>query len=137
MTTIERDLQRLMTAVAELPAPEIRPDMLLCNWRLVRIHDRPGARPFRRLVGRRYSEGYPVVGLRMSSPVEHIDLARRLVSLIPCDIATWATDIPGSLHCASTIALNWRPYRRLVFALSLVIVSTYSYVDTILPGRYC
>lgn len=80
MTTIERDLQRLMTAVAELPAPEIKPDMLLCNWRLMQIHDRPGARPFRRLVGRRYGKGYPVLGLRMSSPVEHIDLARRLVT---------------------------------------------------------
>ncbi|GCL66125.1 hypothetical protein [Pseudaquabacterium pictum] len=80
MTTIDRDLQRLMTAVAELPAPEIKPDIRLCNWRLVQIHDRPGARPFRRLVGRRYSEGYPVVGLLMSSPVEHIDLARRLAT---------------------------------------------------------
>lgn len=32
--------------------------------------------------------------------------------------------------------MNCRPYRRRVFPLSLVIVSTYSYVDTILPGRY-
>ena len=54
---------------------------------------------------------------------------------MPCDIATCATDMPASSHCASTIALNCAPYRRLVFPLSLVIVSTYSYVDTILPGR--
>ncbi len=57
------------------------------------------------------------------------------LSLMPCDIATCATDMPGSSHCASTIALNCVPYRRRVFPLSLVIVSTYAYVDAILPGR--
>ena len=51
---------------------------------------------------------------------------------MPCDIAACATDMPGWSHCASTIALNCDPYRRLVFPLSLAIVSTYSYVDTIL-----
>jgi hypothetical protein len=54
---------------------------------------------------------------------------------MPSDIATCATDMPGSSHCANTIDLNCDPYRRRVFPLSLVIVSTYSYVDTILPGR--
>ena len=43
--------------------------------------------------------------------------------------------MPGSSHCASTIALNCCSYRRRVLPLSLVIVSTYSYVDTILPGQ--
>jgi hypothetical protein len=51
---------------------------------------------------------------------------------MPCDIATCATDMPGSSHCASTIDLNCDPYRRRVFPLSLVIVSTSFYVDTIL-----
>lgn len=51
---------------------------------------------------------------------------------MPCDIATLATDMPGSSHCGSTIALNCDLYRRLVCPLLLAIVSTYSYVDTIL-----
>lgn len=38
---------------------------------------------------------------------------------MPCDIATCATDMPGSSHCASTIDLNCDPYRRRVFPLAL------------------
>jgi hypothetical protein len=56
------------------------------------------------------------------------------LSLMPWDIATWATDTPGSSHCASSSALNCAPYRRRVFLLSLVIPSIYFYVDAILPA---
>jgi hypothetical protein len=46
------------------------------------------------------------------------------LSLMPCDIATCATDTPGSSHWARTVALNCAPSRRHVLQLLLVIVST-------------
>ena len=56
------------------------------------------------------------------------------LALMPCAIAIFATDAPGSSHSASTRAFASAPYRRLIAVLSLPIVSTYSYVDTILAG---
>jgi hypothetical protein len=53
------------------------------------------------------------------------------LALIPWAIATLATDAPGSSHSASTCDFCASLYRRLVF-LSLVIASTYRYVDSIL-----
>ena len=38
--------------------------------------------------------------------------------MIPCDIATCATDIPGSLHCDSTIALN---FATMIFGVAHII----------------
>jgi hypothetical protein len=43
-----------------------------------------------------------------------------------------ATDAPGTAHSATTCALKSLLYRRRAVTLSLVIASTYSYVDTIL-----
>jgi hypothetical protein len=54
-----------------------------------------------------------------------------MLALMPWAIATLATDAPGSSHSASTCAFCASLYRRLVF-LSLVIASTYRYVDSIL-----
>ena len=51
--------------------------------------------------------------------------------LMPCDIATLATDAPGTSHSATICALNSTPHRRRTTVLSLVIASTYSFVDTI------
>jgi hypothetical protein len=53
---------------------------------------------------------------------------------MPCDIATLATEAPGAPHSATTCAFSSSSYRRRVAALSLAIVSTYAYVDTILPA---
>jgi hypothetical protein len=60
------------------------------------------------------------------------------LALMPCDIATLATDAPEASHSAITCACSSALYRRLdpvpKAALSPVIVSTYSYVDTILQA---
>ena len=46
------------------------------------------------------------------------------LALMPCAIATLATDAPGSLHAATTWAFVAALYRRRVSVFSLVIVST-------------
>lgn len=52
-----------------------------------------------------------------------------MLVLIPCAIATLATDAPGALHSAITCAFTAVPYRRRVAGLPLPIVSTYLLTD--------
>ena len=46
------------------------------------------------------------------------------LALMPCDIATLATDAPDPSHSATTCAFTVVLYRRRVSVFSLVIVST-------------
>jgi hypothetical protein len=48
------------------------------------------------------------------------------LALIPCAIATLATDAPGRLHSARICAFSSAPYRRRLRLLSVSIVSSYS-----------
>jgi hypothetical protein len=62
--------------------------------------------------------------LPKAAAVERQNLADQSLSM-PCDIATLATDAPGSSHSATTCAFTAALYLCRVCVFSLVIVSTY------------